>query len=48
MQRKNKKKPLLLEKIKIIDTANKGKSIAKYNGRVIFIEKECQGIFVIL
>ena len=38
MRQQNRRKPLFLENIEIIDTANKGKSIAKYDGRVIFVE----------
>tara|TARA_B100000902_G_C27322533_1_gene925733 strand:+ start:8866 stop:10278 length:1413 start_codon:yes stop_codon:yes gene_type:complete len=43
MGRRNKQKPILIENIKIIDTANKGKSIAKYDGRVIFINNGVPG-----
>ncbi|MDB0027112.1 23S rRNA (uracil(1939)-C(5))-methyltransferase RlmD [Flavobacteriales bacterium] len=38
MGRKNRRKPIFLENIEIIDTANKGKSVAKHDGRAIFIE----------
>ena len=38
MRKQNRRKPLFLENIEIIDTANKGKSVAKYDGRVIFVE----------
>ena len=36
-------KQILIEKIKIIDTASKGKSIAKYNGRAIFVKEGVPG-----
>ena len=38
MGRRKIKEPILIKKIEIIDTANKGKSIARHEGRVIFIE----------
>ena len=38
MGRQNKRKPILLENIKIIDTANKGKSVAKHDGIAIFVQ----------
>ena len=38
MGSRKKKKPVFLEKVEIIDTANKGKAVAKHNDRVIFIE----------
>ena len=38
MGKSNRRKPILLENIEIIDTANKGKSVAKHNGRAIFIQ----------
>ena len=38
MGNKKRKEPLLIENIAIIDTANKGKSIAKHEGRAIFVE----------
>ena len=38
MGRKNRRKPIFLENIEIIDTANKGKSVAKHDGRAIFIQ----------
>lgn len=38
MGRQNKRKPILLENIKIIDTANKGKSVAKHDGITIFVQ----------
>tara|TARA_B100000902_G_scaffold399608_1_gene471325 strand:+ start:21566 stop:22978 length:1413 start_codon:yes stop_codon:yes gene_type:complete len=37
MSRKNRKKNILLKNIEIIDIANKGKSIAKYNDRIILV-----------
>src|SRR5690242_14676780 len=33
-----KKKPIVLEKIKIDDYAAEGKSLAKLNGKVVFVE----------
>ena len=42
MGRRNKN-PIVLENIEIIDTANKGKSITKYNERVIIVEKGVPG-----
>ena len=38
MRKQNRRKPLFLENIEIIDTANKGKSVAKHDSRVIFIQ----------
>ena len=38
MRKQNRRKPLFLENIEIIDTANKGKSVAKYDSRVIFVQ----------
>ena len=35
---KNRRKPILIENIEIIDTANKGKSVAKHDGRAIFVQ----------
>jgi len=35
---KNRRKPILIENIEIIDTASKGKSVAKYDGRAIFVQ----------
>ena len=35
---KNRRQPILIENIEIIDTASKGKSVAKHDGRAIFIE----------
>tara|TARA_B100000401_G_C52788458_1_gene712094 strand:- start:366 stop:1778 length:1413 start_codon:yes stop_codon:yes gene_type:complete len=38
-----KKNPILIEKIEIIDTANKGKSIAKHDDRVIIVDNGVPG-----
>ena len=38
MGRQNRRKPISLENIEIIDTTSKGKSVAKHDGRVIFVE----------
>ena len=38
MSRKNRRKPISIENIEIINTASKGKSVAKHNGRVIFVK----------
>ncbi|MBT6699448.1 MAG: 23S rRNA (uracil(1939)-C(5))-methyltransferase RlmD [Flavobacteriales bacterium] len=38
MRKQNRRKPIFLENIEIIDTANKGKSLAKHDGRVIFVQ----------
>jgi len=38
-----KKNPILIEKIEIIDTANKGKSIAKHDDRVIIVNNGVPG-----
>ena len=38
MKKQNKHKSIFLEKIEIIDTASKGKSVAKYNERAIFVQ----------
>ena len=38
MRKQNRRKPLFLENIEIIDTANKGKSVAKHDDRVIFVQ----------
>ena len=38
MPRKNRRTPIEIENIEIIDTASKGKSVAKHDGRVIFIK----------
>ena len=38
MRKRKRKEPILLENIKISDTANKGKSVAKHDGITIFVE----------
>ncbi|OUV76122.1 MAG: 23S rRNA (uracil(1939)-C(5))-methyltransferase RlmD [Flavobacteriales bacterium TMED123] len=38
MTRQNRRKPIFLENIKIINTASKGKSVAKHEGRAIFVQ----------
>jgi len=38
MGRQNRRKPISLKNIEIIDTADKGKSVAKHDGMVIFLE----------
>ena len=38
MRKRRRKEPILLENIKISDTANKGKSVAKHDGITIFVE----------
>ncbi len=38
MARQNRRKPIFLENIEIIDTASKGKSVAKHDGRAIFVQ----------
>ena len=38
MGRQNRRKPFFLENIEIIDTANKGKSVAKHDGIAIFVQ----------
>lgn len=43
MSRKKKKQPIVIEKIKILDTAHKGKSIAKLDDRVIIIDNGVPG-----
>ena len=35
---KNRRQPILIENIEIIDTARKGKSVAKHDGRAIFVQ----------
>ena len=35
---KNRRQPILIENIEIIDTASKGKSVAKHEGRAIFVQ----------
>lgn len=43
MGKRNRRKPIFLENIEIIDTASKGKSLAKHEGRVIFVEEGVPG-----
>lgn len=43
MSKKDKKKQIILEKVMISDTANKGKSVAKHKEIVIFIDKAVPG-----
>ena len=43
MGKRNRKKIIHLKNIKIIDIASKGKSLAKHDGRVIFIDKGVPG-----
>ena len=38
MEKQKGKNPLLIKNIEIIDTANKGKAVAKYEGKVIFVQ----------
>ena len=38
MSRQNRRKHIYIENIEIIDTANKGKSVAKHDGRIIFVQ----------
>jgi len=38
MGRQKRREPILIENIEIIDTANKGKSVAKHDGRAIFVQ----------
>ena len=38
MSRKNRRKPISIENIEILNTASKGNSVAKHNGRVIFVK----------
>jgi 23S rRNA (uracil1939-C5)-methyltransferase len=38
MGRQNRREPILIENIEIIDTASKGKSVAKHEGRAIFVQ----------
>ncbi|MEC9209148.1 MAG: 23S rRNA (uracil(1939)-C(5))-methyltransferase RlmD [Bacteroidota bacterium] len=38
MEKQNRRKSILIENVEIIDTAIKGKSIAKHDGRVIFVQ----------
>jgi len=43
MVKSNRRKPIYLKNIEIIDTANKGKSVAKHDGHVIFVENGVPG-----
>ena len=43
MEKQKRRKEILLENIEIIDTANKGKSIAKNDGRVIIVDGAVPG-----
>lgn len=43
MPRQNRRKHIFLENIEIINTASKGKSIAKHDGRVIFVKGAVPG-----
>ena len=43
MPRQNRRKHIFLENIEIINTASKGKSIAKHDGRVIFVKGAIPG-----
>mgnify|MGYP001245077043 CR=1 FL=1 len=38
MVRQRRREPILIEDIEIIDTTNKGKSVAKHEGRAIFVQ----------
>ena len=38
MGKQNRRKPIFLENVEIIDTASKGKSVAKHDGRAIFVQ----------
>ena len=38
MGRQRRREPILIENVEIIDTANKGKSVAKHKGRAIFVQ----------
>ena len=38
MGRQKRREPILIENIEIIDTASKGKSVAKHDGRAIFVQ----------
>ena len=38
MGRQNRRQPILIENIEIIDTANNGKLVAKHEGRAIFVQ----------
>ena len=43
MKKQKRRQPVLIENIEIIDTASKGKSIAKHQGRAIFVEAAVPG-----
>ena len=43
MKKQKRRQPILIENIKIIDTAYKGRSIAKHNGRAIFVQDGVPG-----
>ena len=43
MKKQKRRQPILIENIKIIDTASKGKSIAKHDGRAIFVQGAVPG-----
>ncbi len=43
MKKQRRRQPISIQNIEIIDTANKGKSIAKHNGRAIFIQDGVPG-----
>ena len=43
MKKQRRRQPISIKNIEIIDTANKGKSIAKHNGRAIFIQDGVPG-----
>ena len=43
MEKQKKRREILIENIEIIDTASKGKSIAKHDGRVIIVEAAVPG-----
>ena len=43
MVRNKKKEPLFIKNVEIIDTANKGRSFARHDGRAIFIDKGVPG-----
>ena len=43
MKKQRNNQSIFIENIEIIDTASKGKSIAKHNGRAIFIKDGVPG-----
>ena len=43
MKKQKRRQPILIKNIKIIDTASKGRSIAKHNGRAIFVQEGVPG-----